>query len=1319
MKKLISLLLAVLMVCSTGISAFAINAIPSASATEIEAGETVAIDVTVDEAYSNLTGLEARLYFDTELFTWAVTSKKSGVTVNKEVKTDSIGNYLQIGLISLDPDGVSVDVGESLANITFTAKEDISAKTEAKFVARIAKGGLVTGEKIPESEIKEITVTVTPVACEHTETETAYTPKGNGKHTVTVTCKKCGEVISTADEDCTKGEDGKCIHCGYVFPVSGDEYTVTVKVVPNTVDVTFYSGENAETELPKNKVEYVGIDGNYNVYKLTVPKGIYSYRATDSEDDVYLGGMSFEVPVSTEVDAAGNPMITDQSITLVRNNFYTTNKKVSAVGDYSIDIYPAGRAAVVNGTQYKNDNGYVVTPAMLQAHGNALLYNYRITLNGELGNNYGVPFVSNYTITSTVSATQNRTFFLNELTAYSITAPAGATVKYFRQINNFNVEEIPVSETVTNNDGTVTYKVKVTGPNYTYRVSMEGKLTKAGYLSAQQKEFVITFGEDENPKSTKNVMENTEMAKRIESSTLVNVNAKNELSLGVGETFRLRSYRAAWQIINSDTDNIMIEPDFNYKVISGGEHIRMTPVSDRCTGNAGTGEHSNWMDIKGVSAGVAILEVSYDAIEIGASARGQGGNAATRYTGTYGATDPKRTALVVINVGGAESELSMTAKDADHEWDAEFDTVYTFENTATLNFTATLGGDAPAVQLSTDKGESWKSVSVNGDGSFTATGLSEGNNILKFTANGKTAYQVVRAAKLTYTVTNLTTKDASEIYVGDTARIVFSGLYQPMPKISGIYNPGYGNPTGNQIIYNIPEGAKQGGRSGQYSFVGTNKYDITINEEGKFVLTGGYIDFGVMAHENPAGEHRTIPDGGVGTNFNATKTMFKYCVMPDLTIEVKAKQEHSWGEPTYVWSSDNGTCTATRSCALHDNETETETANSEYSVVRVATCEEKGEGKYTAEFKNSAFTKQKKTVDIPALGHKLVHHDAKAATCAAEGNIEYWECSVCKKQFADSKGEVLVNTVVIKKNPNNHTGGTELKNDKAATCGEEGYTGDRCCKGCGAVLEKGKTIPKTPHSWKTPAYVWSEDNKTVTAKRVCANDSNHTEAETANCSYKELRAATCEEKGEGKYTAEFKNSAFTKQEKTVDIPALGHKLVRHDAKAATCIAEGNIEYWECSVCKKLFSDKDGKTEVKTVATEKNPNNHTGETEVKNYVEATCTKSGYTGDTYCKSCEKLISAGKASPVVPHKFGAWVITKAPTTLSNGTKVRSCTVCGYEESAIIPRLTDNDDVIHIGIGEKNEEKNPETGAQAPSGLAAAVLIAAAVLMSTKKRK
>ena len=48
MKKLISLLLAVIMVCSTGISAFAINVTPTATPAEIKAGEDVTINVTVD-----------------------------------------------------------------------------------------------------------------------------------------------------------------------------------------------------------------------------------------------------------------------------------------------------------------------------------------------------------------------------------------------------------------------------------------------------------------------------------------------------------------------------------------------------------------------------------------------------------------------------------------------------------------------------------------------------------------------------------------------------------------------------------------------------------------------------------------------------------------------------------------------------------------------------------------------------------------------------------------------------------------------------------------------------------------------------------------------------------------------------------------------------------------------------------------------------------------------------------------------------------------------------------------------------------------------
>lgn len=41
----------------------------------------------------------------------------------------------------------------------------------------------------------------------------------------------------------------------------------------------------------------------------------------------------------------------------------------------------------------------------------------------------------------------------------------------------------------------------------------------------------------------------------------------------------------------------------------------------------------------------------------------------------------------------------------------------------------------------------------------------------------------------------------------------------------------------------------------------------------------------------------------------------------------------------------------------------------------------------------------------------------------------------------------------------------------------------------------------------------------------------------------------------------------------------GHKLVKTDAKAATCQSEGNNEYYTCSVCGKLFSDANGTTEI--------------------------------------------------------------------------------------------------------------------------------------------
>lgn len=100
-----------------------------------------------------------------------------------------------------------------------------------------------------------------------------------------------------------------------------------------------------------------------------------------------------------------------------------------------------------------------------------------------------------------------------------------------------------------------------------------------------------------------------------------------------------------------------------------------------------------------------------------------------------------------------------------------------------------------------------------------------------------------------------------------------------------------------------------------------------------------------------------------------------------------------------------------------------------------------------------------------ALGHNTVKTEAKAATCTEDGNKEYWTCEICGKYFSDEElaQEIEKEETVIEAKGH---GETELKNAKEATCTSEGYTGDKVCRECGEVLEKGEVIPMLAHSYK-------------------------------------------------------------------------------------------------------------------------------------------------------------------------------------------------------------------------------------------------------------
>ena len=165
----------------------------------------------------------------------------------------------------------------------------------------------------------------------------------------------------------------------------------------------------------------------------------------------------------------------------------------------------------------------------------------------------------------------------------------------------------------------------------------------------------------------------------------------------------------------------------------------------------------------------------------------------------------------------------------------------------------------------------------------------------------------------------------------------------------------------------------------------------------------------------------------------------------------------------------------------------------------------------------------------------------KAATCKEEG-VKELTCTLCGEK----------KTETIAKDASNHADyGTEVKNAKAATETAKGYTGDTVCKGCGAVIEKGKDIPPIPHK---------------------------------------------------------------------------HTLTKTEAKAATCNEAGNVEYYTCSGCKKIFSDAAGTKEITSVTV---------------------------------------------PAKGHTFGEWKVEKEATKTEEGLKSRTCTVCKYKDTQKIDKI------------------------------------------------
>ncbi len=233
----------------------------------------------------------------------------------------------------------------------------------------------------------------------------------------------------------------------------------------------------------------------------------------------------------------------------------------------------------------------------------------------------------------------------------------------------------------------------------------------------------------------------------------------------------------------------------------------------------------------------------------------------------------------------------------------------------------------------------------------------------------------------------------------------------------------------------------------------------------------------------------------------------------------------SWGTPTYQWSEDYTSVTATRVCGHNSEHKETETVNTTRTVVD-PTCEEAGKIIYTAEFENAAFETQ--TIELPgdpATGHEW-------------GDVTY--------TWADDNSTVTA-TRTCTHNPEHVQSETVAVTSETvpATCEEAGkiiYTSAEFENEAFEVQTKEvEGEPALGHDWGAPTYQWSEDNSSVTATRVCGHNAEHVETETVNTT-RTVVEPTCEEVGSITYEAVFENEAFAKQTKTVEgAAATGHE----------------------------------------------------------------------------------------------------------------------------------------------------------------------------------
>ena len=248
-----------------------------------------------------------------------------------------------------------------------------------------------------------------------------------------------------------------------------------------------------------------------------------------------------------------------------------------------------------------------------------------------------------------------------------------------------------------------------------------------------------------------------------------------------------------------------------------------------------------------------------------------------------------------------------------------------------------------------------------------------------------------------------------------------------------------------------------------------------------------------------------------------------------------------------------------------------------------------------------------------------------------------------------------------------HSNETVVKNAKAATCLEDGYTGDTCCAGCGQILKTGSKVAAFGHKALTPV----KENETaadceqegsyemVTRCSVCGEELSREKTTVKAPGHNadegrrvDEKAAGCTEEGSYTEVVSCQRCGKILSSVVVKIPALGHdwdegKVTRE----AACTTAGEKTY-SCSRCEE--------TKTEAIAA-------TGHDYKVSEKEADCVSGGYTLHV-CSLCGDQYKTGETA-ALGHDWDEGKVTKEVTCTTDGEKTYSCSRCEETKTEVIP--------------------------------------------------